>query len=247
MGRRTLLLIAALVVAALGTTGIYLYINGVDERARGNVEPVTVLVANAPIEAGTTAKAAQEAGALETREFWKRSIQGLNALSDISGIADQVALAPIAVGTPIVADMFGSPANVSRLQLPPDKQAVAVQLGDPNRVAGFVEPGSKVAIYLTLTETNGANAGLQTTRALIPQVEVIATGQTSLVPTTTGSGDNAQTEQIPKAIITLAVDQDQAQKIVLGQTLGELYFTLLGDKFSVDPKNSGATDKNLFN
>ena len=56
MGRRTLLLIAALVVAALGTTGIFLYVNGVDERAEAGYDLVEVLVATTPIAAGTSAQ-----------------------------------------------------------------------------------------------------------------------------------------------------------------------------------------------
>jgi pilus assembly protein CpaB len=246
MGRRTLLLIAALVVAALGTTGVFLYVNGVDERAQAGLKKKIILVANSPITAGTTAQKAYDDGALERREFWQKSIEGLDALSDISGIADQVALANIAPGSPIVAGLFGEPGSVSQLPIPEDKSAVSIQLSDPERVAGFVEPGSRVAVYLTFQETNGANAGLTTTRALLPEVEVIAVGQTTLVPTTTGTGETAQTEQIPKTILTLAVDQKQAQQIIQGQNQGDLYFTLLGQKFKIDSNDSGTSEKNLF-
>ena len=111
MGRRTLLLIAALVVAALGTTGIFLYVNGVDERAEAGYDLVEVLVATSAIAAGDSAQDAEVAGAFELRPFIASSVEGLSALSDISGIADQVALAPIAPGTPIVATQFGNPGE----------------------------------------------------------------------------------------------------------------------------------------
>ena len=76
-GRRTALLIAALVVAALGTTGVFFYVNGVDRRAEAGVRVDDVLVATAPIAPGTTAQAAQEAGGMELRPFLHKSLVGL--------------------------------------------------------------------------------------------------------------------------------------------------------------------------
>lgn len=246
MGRRTLLLVAALVVAALGTTGVYLYVSGVDERASADVKLVDILVATGPIQAGTTAKQASDLGLIDTRPYLKKSISDFQAMSDISGIENKVALAPIATGEPILATQFGDAADTSGLSIPDGKLAVSVQLGDPNRVAGFVTPGKHVAVMLTTTEVSGPNAGQQSTRFLLPDVEVIATGATTLVTTTTQTGDQAQTEQLPKAILTLAVDQTQAQKIVYGSQTGQMYFTLLGKDAKIDVTDPGTTAKNLF-
>ncbi len=52
---------------------------------------------------------------------------------------------------------------------------------------------------------------------------------------------------LAKAIMTLAVDQSEAQKIVYAQTNGELYFLLRGNDAKIDPNDPGATAKNLFN
>ncbi|MGH8938966.1 MAG: hypothetical protein ACRDV2_06410, partial [Actinomycetes bacterium] len=164
MGRRTLLLLAALVVAALGTTGVFLYVNGIDERAEADYDMVEVLVATASISPGTTAREASEAGALEPRSFLRKSVKGLPALSDITGISDKVAIAPIAVGEPILETQFGDANQTSSLPIPEGKIAVSVQLGDPARVAGFVGPNSQVAVFLTTTDTGGANAGQEVTR-----------------------------------------------------------------------------------
>ncbi len=115
MGRRTLLLVAALVVAALGTTGVFLYVNGIDQRAEADYDLVEVLVATTPIAAGTTAQAAQDTASLDLRPFLRKSLEGLPALSDITGIADKVALAPIAVGEPILESQFGDPGQIDGL------------------------------------------------------------------------------------------------------------------------------------
>jgi len=246
MGRRTLLLIAALVVAGLGTAGIFLYVNGVDERAEADFEVVEVLVATAPIAVGTTAQAAQDAGSLELRPFLAKSVEGLSALSDISAIAAQVALSPIALGEPILVGQFGAPGQTNALPIPDGKLAVSLQLDDPARVAGFVVPSSNVAVFLTTAETTGANAGQEVTRVLLSTVQVIAAGATTVVTTTTGTGDAAQTEQLPKALLTLAVDQTEAQKIVYAQGHGKVTFGLLTDTSRINASDSGTTAKNLF-
>lgn len=246
MGRRTILLIAALLVATLGTTGVFLYVNGIDERAEAQYEIVEVLVAATPIAVGTTAQAAQDAGALEIRPFLAKSVEGLTALSDITSIANQVALGPIAAGEPILAAQFGVPGQTSALPIPEGKLAVSMQLDDPARVAGFVVPGSNVVIFLTTSEVSGPNAGQESVRVLLPNVQVIAAGATTVVTTTTGTGDAAQTEQLPKALLTVAADQTEAQKIVYALGHGKVTFGLLTEKSEVNASDPGTTAKNLF-
>jgi pilus assembly protein CpaB len=238
MGRRTLLLLAALVVAALGTTGVFLYVNGINDRAEADYDLVEVLVATTPIEPGTTAQQAQDAGALDLRPFLKKSLEGLPALSDITGIADKVALAPIAAGAPILEGQFGVSGESSALPIPEGQVAVSVQLGDPARVAGFVGPGSEVAVMLTSPDGGG-----ERTRVLLPRVTVIAAGNTTVVPPTAGT---VPTEEIPKALLTLGVDQRDAQKLVYASQHGQLYMALLDEASEVTTDDPGVTDENLF-
>jgi pilus assembly protein CpaB len=247
MGRRTLLLIAALVVAALGTTGVFLYVNGVDDRAQAGVKIDKILVAKALIPAGTTAQQASDQTLMDTQEYLHKSIVGLPVMSDISGIATKVAVSDIQPGEPILATQFGDLTDTSALHVPDGKVAVSVQLGDPARVAGFITPGNDVAILLSGAEAaGGANAGQAATRVLLSPVQVIAAGSTTLVPTTTTTGQTQQTEQVAKAILTLAVDQKEAQKIVFAQGNGTMYFALLGKGTKIDLTDPGATAKNLF-
>ena len=74
MGRRTILLIAALVVAALGTALVFMYANRADERAQAGTEQVEVLVATAGIAAGTTGAAVAESGTVELRTLPAASV-----------------------------------------------------------------------------------------------------------------------------------------------------------------------------
>jgi pilus assembly protein CpaB len=239
MGRRTLLLVAALVIAALGTTGVFLYVNGVDERAQADYDLVEVLVATAPINAGTSVEEAADAGAFDLRQYLRKSVEGLPALSDTAAIEGQVALVPIAAGEPILESQFGEANQTGALPIPEEKMAVSVELSDPARVAGFAVPGSRVAIFLTTS----SDAGADSTRLLLNDIEVIATGETTIAP---ADAANQPTEDLPTALLTLAVNQAEAQKIVYGSQHGQMHFGLLREDSVVSETDPGTSSNNLF-
>ena len=76
MARRSALLIAAVLIAALGTAMILLYVKGIDDRAAQGQELVEVLTATEAIEAGDVkVDGRKEAigeffGMLDTFDFW---------------------------------------------------------------------------------------------------------------------------------------------------------------------------------
>jgi Flp pilus assembly protein CpaB len=158
MGRRTILLIAAIIVAAVGTTMIFVYVNGINDRAVADQQPVEVLVAKTTIPSGTTAADAAKSGAFDLQKVAKKQVAP-GALSDIEPISNEVALAPVFAGQQILSQMFGAQGSASSLPLPGSKLAISVQLNDPARVAGFVQPGSNVAIFASLTPTGGTGNG----------------------------------------------------------------------------------------
>lgn len=244
MGRRTLLLIAALLVAAVGTALVFVYVRGIDDRARNNQRAVQVLVAKAQIAAGTKVSAAEAAGAFDRKTVAEDSVAP-GALSDVTPIQNLQALSTIYPGEQILQQKFGQPGATDLLSIPDGKMAISVQLSDPARVAGFVAPGSQVAVF-----TNIANAGgvaKEASRLLLPRVTVIAVGSTTTVARqTTSSNGQTQTEQIPTAILTLALDQTEVQKVGVAQKQGELFFALLNDKSKTDTALPATTTDNLF-
>lgn len=248
MGRRTILLVAALVVAALGTTLVFLYVNGVRSDAHAKVNPVQVLVAKGTISAGTSGADAQKQGLFVTKTV-EADAAATGVLSDVTPVANLVALAPIFDGQQIQSAMFGQAASGASagLQLKPGQMAMSISMGDPNRVAGFLQPGAEVAVFVTYTPKNSP-AG-PTTRLLLQDVQVIATGNTTITTTTKTQANGAeQTTQLPQALLTLAVTQTQLQKLVAAQTLSGsgLYFGLKNSASTVDPNLAGTNLDNLF-
>jgi len=234
MTRRVVLLLLAILIAAGGAFAVWLYVQNLQQEDGETGEQVQVLVATQTIPFGQTAGQAEAAGSLELDTVAAaNAVPG--ALSSIEPIRDLTALAPIYEGEQIIEQKFGTPGSTAQLPIPEGLLALSIQLSDPARVAGFVGPGSEVAIFVTATgpteadAPEGAGTDLFTT-VLIPRIEVIGAGQTTVVSrTTTGEGGEQTTEQIPLAILTLAADQQQAQEIIQAQSQGELYFGLLTD------------------
>lgn len=237
MDRRRILLIAAAVVAALGTTLVFLYVRGADNRAEERFETTEVLVAVAQIERGERIADAAAAGKLALQAVPQGSVLP-GALTTTEGVDQQIALTVIYTGEQIVPPKLGETAvEDSRLPIP-DKgdMAMSINLTDPARVAGFVNPGSEVAVFITGSDPT---TGAPYARVLLTKVTVIAVGSTTPVTTTTttdpqGEGSGAQVvEALPRTLITLSVSQPQMQRVLLAQQQGELSFALLTDNSKV--------------
>lgn len=243
MGRRTLLLVAALLIAALGTVAVFLYAQ--NARNAGDVaqELVTVLVAKSQIDVGTTGSAASANGAFEQTQVRTADVTP-GALSDVTPIANLVATVPIFPGQQIISAQWGTAAATSGLSIPEGGVAISVQLGDPERVAGFVSPGSSVAIIASGTSTTGDQGPF--TRTLLANVPVIGVGPSTVVSQAQPDEDG-NAEQIPTAILTLGVSQEQAEKIIFAQgSGGQLYFALMTKDSKVTANAPGVTNDNLF-
>jgi pilus assembly protein CpaB len=247
MGRRTVLLIAALVVAALGTALVFMYANRAEDAALQGQTPVEVLVATVGVQAGTQGSAISEAGSVELKKLPAASVPP-GALSDLTPVLDLVTVQSIFPGQVLLQPMFGTQQEASGgLSLPPGTMGVAVQLGDPQRVAGFVKPGSEVAIFVTTVAEGGEGEEKPSgTSVLLERVPVVAVGPTTISTTSTTTEGGTNTEEIPTAILTLALNQDQAQRVILSTSSAAMYFALLDKESEVDANAPTTTTQNLL-
>lgn len=238
MARRAVALIVALAIAALGTTMIIWYVQGLDARAAEGQEHVEVVTATELIAPGETVQEALDAGKLETRDVVRDDLSA-EALTSTSSIEGQVALSTIYPGQQLIAQQFGAPGGQQVLGIPGERLAISVELTDPERVAGFVSPGSSVAIFVSgdpeLYLPDGSTRKLPPlTRILLPKVQVLGVGDTTVTPRTTTDGDgNETTEQVPRTILTIAVTQDEAERVIYGARNGDLTFALRTEKSRV--------------
>ncbi len=149
MDRRRILLIIAAVVAALGTLLVFVYVRSADARAQESVDAVQVLTVSQPIATGESYDDALIAGKIVPKGV-ARSMLLANVQTNPDALKGTVALQSLLPGEQVVTDKFGATAEAaSPLGIPKGKMAMSVNLTDPDRVAGFVNPGSDVAIFVT--------------------------------------------------------------------------------------------------
>lgn len=241
MDRRRILLIVATIIAALGTLLVFLYVRGADQRADSRYEAVPVLRVAKQIDPGETVDQARESGKIEMSSVASSQLLP-GALETLDSIEGQIAQTTMYPGEQVVSSKFAaSRAATTGLSIPKGKIAISVNLTDTARVAGFVNPGDHVAIFLN-SSIDGSK-----TRLLLPKVEVIAVGATpTLVATTTTDAQGSQvTEQIPRTLFTLGVDQAEAEKLIFAANNGELVFGLLTEDSQIRP-GPGVDARNLF-
>ncbi|RYB95520.1 Flp pilus assembly protein CpaB [Nocardioides oleivorans] len=227
MARRSVLLAVAIITALVGTLLIVMYVQGIDNRATEGQELVEVLVAKEVVNAGEPVADAESAGKFEKAQVRREDLVP-GALSSSTSVTGLVATGNIYPGEQLIADKFGTVGDTESLVIPDDKLAMSVELTDPERVAGFVNPGSEVAIFVTVSTPS------QYTRVLLTRVTVIGVGTTTSTSRTVTDETGAETtEAIPKTILTLALNQKESEKLIWGDRFGDLNFALLSDKTRV--------------
>ena len=117
MGRRTVLLIVAALIAALGAGMVFLYVRGRRQPGQGGQAPVQVLKAVAQIDPGETMAAAQAAGKIELGEVPREQVLA-GAVNSIETLGDKVALSPIYPNEQIITAKFGSSGEQGMLTHP---------------------------------------------------------------------------------------------------------------------------------
>lgn len=241
MKRSVLVLGLALLLAVVGTMAVFWYVRGADARAMAGKQAVTVLVADQSVPAGTEAAKAVDTGLLRTEQMPADTVPA-GVLSEIPPhLTHLVAVADIAPGQLVLRSMFGEDRpDSSGLAIPDGKVAVTVALGVPQEVAGYVADGSEVAVFDTYTQLDrqGRPTGdglpkkrtdVQITRVLLPRVEVLAVGGPPAKETEAGDGQQVG------VLVTVAVDQHDAERLILRSQTGSLHLALLSDTSKVKP------------
>lgn len=239
MRRRLVTVLTALVLAAAGTFAVLIYVRNADERALAGRRAVQVLVAAKAIPAGTP-------GARLNPEGWIRTVpMPAETVPDdvLTGIAGESA--DLVTGTALRAgELLRRPLLVPRGQqsagfaVPDGKIAVTVALSDPQRVAGHLIAGSKIAVFAVYPSRHGRQgADTKAARVLLPYIQVLSVG--------TADPSEAADKAEAKTLVTVAVTQREAEKLILGAQ-GQLHLGLLSDGSAIDENSPGVDGATIF-
>lgn len=259
---RTIAIVLALVLAAVAVFAIWRYVDGLREEAFQDAELVEVFVSKGIIPAGTRAEAAINQGLIERDEIptANRPEGAITSLDQISGLA---AIDRILTGEVIQRASFGDPTTSAvNFEVPEDLQAISLEVGIPPGVAGYIQVGDHISVIAHIaapppTEpvigpdgnvvqpTTPTDAATETRSQFVVQdVEVLAVGRRVVVTNEQGQTQD-QVQQTESVLVTVAVDADQAERLVFSLNEGSLYFTLLAEGYEPGP-TTGRTFDNLF-
>lgn len=242
MNRRKLIIALAVVLSLVGIVAVYSYVKSADKRALSKTGSAPVVIVDKRVPANTP---------------WGDVVKGKYAHEDKVPIeaapadailnldaaisSDALAQSDIAPGTIILRQMFGEKTSVTGVvAIPKGKIAVTVGLSSKADVAGFVQPQSEVAIFLTFklvkkTQSPVGGDDLYSTKVLLPKVQVLATSQVppeDLKGAKKNTTGNASGNDV---LVTLALTQVEAERVILGQQVGQLYLGLLSDSSVTGP------------
>ena len=244
MKRPIIPILVAVGLALLAGVLVFWYANSAEERALDEQAAVSVLVTTGDVLKGTTLSAAADAGLIESTQVSDK-LAPATAIASIDGATGSlVATSDIPAGQILLSSSFGSEVVVpAGVEIPSGLMALSVTLGDPQKVGSFLRPGSYIAVFDTMTTTSPENPNAQPevrTRLLLDRVQVLAIGAV-----TAESGDGVGPEDWSNTLVTVAVDQTQAEKLVHGVQTGALYLALLSDDTTLKP-SEGVTNQTVF-
>ena len=249
--RRTLILVAAIVVGALASFLVWNYVGGIQDQAYNDAERVKVYLVAEPIARGTSGNAAQ---ALIVEESIPRKFRPANAIESLDDIAGQVARSDLVANQVVVADMFveatDPEAQVSYAQELEQIQNVdqttwTVSLDDTRGAAGLIVPGDYVNVLVTkFAEIGAAGDGQaagtitdQQARYLFQKVRVLAVGSTTLGSAAPATGDEGAAPAPPaeSGLLTLIVPA-KATQILASIPPENIYFSLVSADYEPVPQ-----------
>jgi pilus assembly protein CpaB len=127
-------------------------------------------------------------------------------------------LAPVGAGA-------GLPPTIT-----PGMRAIAVRVNEVVGVAGFVTPGNRVDVFVTLKGNN--TTGM--TRVVVSNVQVLTAG------TKIEQDQNKSGQAMPSSVVTLLLSPEDAEKVVLAANEGQIMLALR-NPLDVEPTKTPGT------
>jgi pilus assembly protein CpaB len=218
MSSRLTVIALAVVFAATATLSVFLYARGLQENAETSTDTVGVVVVSQDIPAGTELDGLLSGGALEIQQV-PADLVVSNAVTELDELKGEETGSPILAGEQVSSTRLAGSQDLPGgvLSIPKGMQGMTVALESQRVIGGNVlNTGDHVAIHATFQ--NEKHTVLISSEAQVLRVSRAAEGTTTGTATTqSGTGNN----------VTLALDPEEVQKLVFGQDLGKIYFSVI--------------------
>jgi pilus assembly protein CpaB len=246
MQSRVLAILIAVVLALVATAAMVVYVRSADRRAINGQQPVRVLVAGKAIPKGTTgAEALNNEGMIETKEIpLAYAVRG-RVLSE-EQLRNRYAADNIAPGEQLLLERWVGAEDLGGrdlLTIPKGHKAVSVGVDLVRQVAGFVTPGDRVSVAVTMPV---GDEGGDKTRNVLADARVLAVGATALTRAAQGNGGRVNQGKGSQSLtaVTLAVKNEEVTKVMFAAEEGSIYLALLPSDAPEPTGPGAAADEN---
>lgn len=233
---RTLIVIAiAVLLGGAAAIAVYRAVQRIPVR-QVEVASVFTVVAARPIPVGT----------MITKDHvkviaWPARNPVPGAFGKVEEVVDRGAIVGIAENEPLTSAKIALPGMGAGLppRIPTGMRAVSVKVNEVVGVAGFVIPGSRVDLLVTVEDPG--TRGAQITRAVVNNIEVLTAG-------TRYDNEAAQREgkAMESNVVTLLATPQDAEKIALAATEGRIMLTLRNPLDTLPTETNGVRLPNLL-
>lgn len=208
-------------------------------RSQATVSTGKVVVAKTDIELGSRLNTIM----LKVADWPKGSVPE-GAVSDPEKIKDRVVKTTVLAGEPVLESKLapvGTKGGLSAV-IAEGKRAMTVRVNDVVGVAGFALPGNYVDIVVNTEEDTGKLSDGRTksiSKIVLDHILVLAVAQESSV----------REEGKPKVVnaVTLEVTPDQAEKLDLARSVGQLSLVLRNQLDTSPVATDGSTKQSMLN
>jgi pilus assembly protein CpaB len=248
MQSRVLAVLVAVVLALVATAALVVYVNGADRRAISEQQPTLVWVAAKAIPAGTSGVNASNTGLIKQQAVPKKNVVP-GAVVALSQIQNRYAAVNIVAGEQLLQGRWVGAEDVAGgrlLDIQSGYQALSIGLDMTRQVAGFVTPGDKVGLVLTMSRPGSGGEGeVARSQFLLQDVQVLAVGATALANAGAQGGNRPNQGRSPESAVTLAVPEREVERVVYAAENGSIYMTLMAPDGKKAP-SVGVTAANVI-
>ena len=204
----------AVLLAAVASLGMYRIVSRMPVAA-AEVRSVDVVVAQHPLKLGTRVTP-DHVKVVK----WPAETPMEGAFAKFEDVVNRGVIAPMAENEPLTNAKLASLEAGAGLppSIPPGMRAVSVKVNEVVGVAGFVVPGTRVDVMVTLTNRQQGQESM--TRVVVSNVQVLTAG-------TRYDQENAKEgTPIPSTVVTLLVTPEDGERIALAASEGQIMLTL---------------------
>ena len=204
----------AVVLAAVASLGMYRIVSRMPART-ADVKTVDVVVAQHPLKLGTRITADHV-----KLVQWPANAPVANSFSKIEDVVNRGLISPVEENEPLTNAKLAALEAGAGLppSIPPGMRAISVKVNEVVGVAGFVVPGTRVDVMVTLSGKNTNEDS--TTRIVVSNAQVLTAG-------TRYDQEKAKDgAPIPSTVVTLLVTPDDGERVALAASEGQIMLTL---------------------